>query len=44
MKDAAKTYNAKPNNGESCTVKSTKMRKLCAKKNRTQRNKRKARK
>ena len=41
MKDAAKTYNA---NGETCTAKSTKMRKLCSKKHRTQRKTRKSRK
>ena len=41
MKDAAKTYNAKESNSESCTAKSTKMRKLCTKKRRTQRKTRK---
>ena len=43
MKDAAKTYNPDANE-ESCTAKSTKMRKLCSKKRRTQRKTRKMRK
>ena len=41
MKDAAKTYNG---NSETCTAKSTKMRKICSRKRRTLRKTRKARK
>lgn len=44
MKDAAKTYKAEPNTGESCTSKSTKMRKICSRKRRTLRKTRKTRK
>lgn len=44
MKDAAKTYKAGPNTSESCTAKSTKMRKICSRKRRTLRKTRKTRK
>ena len=44
MKDAAKTYKAGPNTGESCTAKSTKMRKTCSRKRRTHSKTRKTRK
>ena len=48
MKDAAKTYNSNATNSdtnrETCTSKSTKMRKLCSQKRRTQRKTRNTRK